>query len=127
MESEVRMSIYATLWRVTVHEYFDDHGHEVWAQGVPSWIRYSGPGWDEWLPPPIEPRDDNAGYSRMRAVFLCDRFTTKATERCGQEYVNPLLVMTGDEYTSMRWVDLLEKIQDAIKQRRGPLLSISVY
>ncbi|HVQ45129.1 MAG TPA: hypothetical protein VMT30_09320 [Candidatus Saccharimonadia bacterium] len=53
----------------------------------------------------------------LRAVFICDELTTKGTERNGQEYVNPLLVLTGAEYQTIVWEDLLIRITDAVSER----------
>ncbi len=55
-----------------------------------------------------------------RAVFICDDKTTKGTERSGQEYVNPVLMLTGKEYARIKWIDLQDKIADAIEQRWVP-------
>ena len=116
------MSIYATLWELHVPP--DDgwcYGNEgagsdgcrcvdVYAQAVPAHIDYTGSMWDGWLPPPVEDRDGN-----FRAVFICGPSTTKGTERCGQEYVNPLVVLTGDEYEEVGWRVLLHRIFDALE------------
>jgi hypothetical protein len=73
---------------------------------------YSG-----FLPPPIETDDmGNANYNRA-VVFVTDE-TKKGTERCGQEYVNPLLVLTGEEYAKMPFEELLHRLEEAI--RSGP-------
>jgi hypothetical protein len=42
----------------------------------------------------------------------------KGTKRNGQEYVNPLFVMTGEGYAKMTFDELLHKIQEAV--RSGP-------
>jgi hypothetical protein len=54
----------------------------------------------------------------MRAVFICDDLTKKATERNGQEYVNPVLVLTGAEYDALSFPDLLERIESSVAERR---------
>lgn len=138
------MSIYATIWNILLED--EDHGgaysdawFEVWCQAVPNHINeqngYGGPGFDEWLPAfihepgcvmrkteipsrSVEPDwyDCDCGD---RAYFICDKFTTKATPRNGQEYVNPLLVLTGPEYRAMTWTDMLIRLEEAVAAR-GP-------
>lgn len=112
------MSIYATLW----HLYFPRDGDwaddlddlvELYAQAVPPHIDYTGPIWD-WLPPPVPDTDDLEVVPTPRAVFIVGPNTSKGTARNGQEYVNPLLVLTGEEYERIRWVDLLKRIQQAL-------------
>ena len=44
--------------------------------------------------------------------------TKKGTERSGQEYVNPLLVLSGEEYAKMSFDGLLHRLEEAI--RSGP-------
>jgi hypothetical protein len=82
---------------------------EVFAQAVPQHINYTGEAW-EWLPPPVSP---NAPYPR--AVVICGPYTTKVTPRCGQEYANPLLILTGEEYAGITWRDLWDRIDVALE------------
>ncbi len=58
----------------------------------------------------------NAEYNRA-VVFVTDE-TQKGTKRNGQEYANPLFVMTGEEYARMSFEELLHRIEEAI--RSGP-------
>ena len=58
----------------------------------------------------------NAEYNRA-VVFVTDE-TKKGTNRSGQEYADPLLVLTGEEYAKMTFDELLTKLQEAI--RSGP-------
>jgi hypothetical protein len=116
------MSIYATLWTIKIETEFDKW-HEVYAQAVPGWINYIGKEW-EWLPPELYPSntpssvmENSENFIRFRAVYICDDLTTKGTERNGQEYVNPLLVLTGEEYEKILWKDLLDKINEKIQTR----------
>jgi hypothetical protein len=55
----------------------------------------------------------------MRAVFFVERGDEKGTERCGQEYVKPLLMLTGSDYENIRFVDLLTKLEDALDKKYG--------
>lgn len=103
------MSIYATLWELQVKHPATDEWVELYAQAVPAHVDYTGPAWDAWLPPPVDPDGDV-----FRAVFICQEgATTKGTPRCGQEYVAPLLVFTGAEYQALGIDTLLERIEQA--------------
>ncbi|MEE8583651.1 MAG: hypothetical protein V3T83_02245, partial [Acidobacteriota bacterium] len=42
----------------------------------------------------------------------------KGTERSGQEYRNPLLVLTGKEYAAISFVELHDRICDALRGQR---------
>ena len=123
------MSIYATLWSIQVQDpaapFTDPRWVTVTAQAVPPHIGSPTPGsgyedgdpYSSFLPPPIETDDmGNANYNRA-VVFVTDE-TKKGTERCGQEYVNPLLVLTGEEYAKMPFEELLHRLEEAI--RSGP-------
>lgn len=110
---------------------------EVWCQSVPNHINeqngYGGPGFDEWLPAfvhepgcvmrttKIRHRSGTDDYYDCdcgdRAYVICDRLTTKGTPRCGQEYVNPLMVLTGPEYRAISWAEMLARLEDAVAAR----------
>jgi hypothetical protein len=49
-------------------------------------------------------------------VYVCSPHTTKGTERCGQEYVNPLLTLKGEEYARIGWEDLWGRISKAVEK-----------
>ena len=118
------MSIYATLWFLkfpcdsTRHEGCE--WAEVVAQGVPGHIGTPTPGhgyedgdpYASFLPPAIQiPADDDEdGDYPMRAVVFVKRGTPKGTDRSGQEYVNPLLVMSGQEYAETPFDTLYDRI-----------------
>ena len=118
------MSIYATLWSLRfprTGQYFAGCDWiEVHGQAVPGWVGTPTPGWGwedgdlygDFLPPPIflEGEDDK----RLRAVFIVTAETKKGTDRCGQEYVDPLLVFTGAEYERMTFNELYYRICDAL-------------
>lgn len=102
------MSIYGTLWHLNFPDPSDlePFGVTVYAQAVPAHIDYDGEGW-EFLPPPVP--DTGEAYN-FRAVVLCAPWTTKGTARNGQEYVNPLLTLTGAEYRAATWIELHDRI-----------------
>ena len=123
------MSIYATLWSIQVQDPAAPLTNPRWvtvtAQAVPPHIGSPTPGcgyedgdpYADFLPPPVETDEmGNAGYNRA-VVFVTDE-TKKGTERSGQEYVNPLLVLTGEEYANMSFEELLHRLEEAI--RSGP-------
>jgi hypothetical protein len=66
-----------------------------------------------------EPRKYHDCECGPRAVFLCDDLTTKGTARNGQEYVNPVLVLTWPEYEAATFSDLLDRITESVAERRG--------
>jgi hypothetical protein len=124
------MSIYATLWSLMFprfgDHYFGCEWVEVVAQGVPGHIGTPTPGfgyedddlYTEFLPPPVTV--DSEGDSEfMRAVVFVTRRTAKGTPRSPQEYVNPLLVLSGRDYASIPFADLHERICDALRGK-GP-------
>src|SRR5436190_23858581 len=100
------MSIYATLAEFGVGRFGDKEMVRIFVQGVPPHIDYVGTGW-EFLPPPVDPEGKT-----MRAVFFVESGDAKGTERCGQEYVRPLLMLTGAEYEGIRFVDLMERLEE---------------
>lgn len=125
------MSIYATIGEFGIlksgpRDWQNPQFIRVWIQGVPPHIDYTGEAWD-WLPPPIphisEDQDgkDYADDAPMRAiVFVLDN-TEKGTVRCGQEYVNPLLIVSGEEYSRMTFIDVMEKVYANYRQQTSSL------
>jgi len=124
------MSIYATLWELKFPRGGDYHfsceWEEVVAQGVPAHIGTPTPGhgyedgdpYRSFLPPAIpvvEPYDMQA----MRAVVII----RSGTEKIGQEYVNPLLVLTGQEYSAITFDALYHRICDALRGSRPKLVA----
>jgi hypothetical protein len=124
------MSIYATLWSLKFPRYGDDYIGCEWirvrAQGVPAHIGTptrgfgydGGDPYSEFLPPPVELNADGDGEF-MRAVVIVTEETQKGTARSAQEYINPLLVLSGREYASIPFVELHAKICDALRGK-GP-------
>ena len=131
------MSIYATLWRLQFPRRGDDHTGcewiEVIAQGVPAHIGTPSAGFGyeggdpyaSFLPPAVEvPLDENA--QTMRAVVFVTEGTSKGTDRSPQEYVRPLLVLSGSEYAAIPFGDLHEKICAALRGDRPRLVAESL-
>lgn len=98
---------------------------QVTAQAVPPHIGSPTPGcgyedgdpYGDFLPPPVETDEHGEADYHRAVVFITDE-TEKGTKRSGQEYVDPLLVLTGEEYAKMPFQVLLEKLEEAI--RSGP-------
>ncbi len=130
------MSIYATLWRLKFPRYGDDHTGcewiEVIAQGVPPHIGASAPGqpgeeedpYATFLPPAgVIPVDDDG--PTMRAVVFVTEGTPKGRLRSPQEYVDPLLVLSGHEYAAITFSQLHEMICDALRGDHPRLIAES--
>jgi hypothetical protein len=123
------MSIYATLWSIQVQDPAASLTNPRWvtvtAQAVPPHIGSPTPGcgyeggdpYADFLPPPIETDETGSADYNRAVVFVTDE-TKKGTGRSGQEYVNPLLVVTGKEYAKMSFDELLHRLEEAI--RSGP-------
>lgn len=115
------MSIYATLGEIGIRRFGDENMIEIRIQAVPPHIDYTGPAWD-FLPPPVDPDGQT-----NRAVLFVERGTPKGTERCGQEYLRPLLTLTGHEYETIPFADLLNRLEEALDRKYGPCPSIIFY
>ena len=119
------MSIYATHWIVKFRRYGDAHPGcewvEVIGQGVPAHIGTpsrghgyeSGDPFSSFLPPavPIPHNDDG---TTLRAMVI----VRQGTEKVGQEYVRPLLVLSGSEYAAIPFLELHERICAALRGDR---------
>lgn len=123
------MSIYASLWRLK----FPVHGVyrpacdwiEVRAQAVPGHIGTPTPGYNDegdpyadFLPPPVELTREHD--QRKRAVVIVSEHTRKGTARHPQEFEDPLLVLSADEYDALTFDALHERICDALLDRCPP-------
>ncbi len=113
------MSIYATLWEIKVprrHE-FDDEWVEVYAQAVPPHIGHpshypEGDPYADFLPPVVQQYDPESNNpEQYRAVVIVQE---GRAEKEGQRYTDPLLVLSGKEYASIPFHELLDRIHRAI-------------
>ena len=123
------MSIYATLWHLKFPRYGDDHTDCEWvdviAHGVPAHIGSPTPGcgydggdpYAEFLPAAVEVEPDDDGTA-LRAVVFVTAGTAKGTTRSGQEYVNPLLVLSGRAYEALSFGQVHRRICDALRGSR---------
>jgi hypothetical protein len=120
------MSIYATLWQLKFPKDGDDYIGCEWitvtAQGVPPHIGSPTPGcgyedgdpYAAFLPPPVR-TDADGDHENMRAVVVITEDTRKGTDRSPQEYVQPLLVLTGEAYATMTFDALYTQICAALR------------
>lgn len=92
------------------------------AQGVPAHIGTptrgfgyeEGDPYAEFLPPAVEVNADGDGEF-MRAVVIVTEETQKGSARSPQEYVKPLLVLSGRHYASISFIELHTRICDALR------------
>jgi len=54
-------------------------------------------------------------------VAIVTEHSIKGTERSGQEFLSPLLVLTGQEYARSTFEELHERICDALRGNRSPI------
>ena len=123
------MSIYATLWTLKFPRNGDDYTGCEWisvlAQGVPPHIGSlsAGSGYEggdpyaSFLPPPVRTGSDGES-PYLRAVVFITAGTRKGTARNAQEYADPLLVLSGEEYASMSFQTLYRRIGQALRGGR---------
>lgn len=131
------MSIYATLWELKwprdgIWALTDDDFVRVWCQAVPPHIGHpshypEGDPYGDFLPPVVQPDSELTDDAPYRAVVMCGPLTTKGTARCPQEYENPLLTLTGEEYQSISWVELYDRIGAALRQQLGESRTAAVF
>jgi hypothetical protein len=122
------MSIYATQWILKFPRFGDVYTGCEWVgvigQGVPAHIGTPGYGYEAgdpyaaFLPPAIRMReDDDDGLLRAMVVVR------EGTEKVGQEYVVPLLVLSGAEYTTISFHELHDRICDALRGSRPRVIA----
>ena len=128
------MSIYATLWKLKFPKEGDEHSDcewiEVTAQAVPPHVGSptlgngyeSGDPFAAFLPPAVE-TDADGDATHNRAVIFITEYSIKGTERAGQEYVSPLLVLAGKEYAQITFEELHQRICDALRGNRSPVVA----
>jgi hypothetical protein len=56
-------------------------------------------------------------------VAIVTEHSIKGTERSGQEYVSPLLLLTGAAYARMTFDELHHHICDALRGNRSPVVA----
>lgn len=128
------MSIYTTLWTLKFPAHGDAHSGCEWetvmGQGVLGHIGTpteghgyeSGDPYASFLPPAIPMPDDEDDLG-LRAIVI----VRQRTEKIGQEYIGPLLVLSGDEYRAMTFEVLHRRICDALRGRRPRVVAEFIY
>jgi hypothetical protein len=128
------MSIYATLWTLKFPKEGDEVAGCEWiavrAQAVPPHIGSPTPGcgyedgdpFASFLPPAIATNADGEAPFHRAVVFVTE-YSMKSTARSGQEYASPLLVLTGEEYARITFAELHEKICNALRGNRAPVIA----
>lgn len=128
------MSIYATLWKLKFPKEGDEHMDcewiEVTAQAVPPHIGSPTPGngyengdpFAAFLPPALETNPDGEAPHNRAVVFVTE-YTNKGTERSGQEYASPVLVLTGEEYARITFDELHRRICDGLRGNRSTIVA----
>lgn len=124
------MSIYATQWILKFPKYGDVYTGCEWVdvlgQGVPAHIGTPTPGYGYeagdpyagFLPPAIPVSEDEESASLRAMVIVRDH-----TEKVGQEYIVPLLVLSGDEYDATPFQVLHDRVCDALRGSRPRLVA----
>ena len=62
--------------------------------------------------------NEDGEAENMRAVVIVTEETGKGTPRNGQEYISPLLTLTGTEYSKLPFPELHKRICDALRGGR---------
>jgi hypothetical protein len=96
-----------------------DEYAEVYIQFVPPHIGHpkyypNGDDCAEFLPP-LPPDIDPDDWTVQRAAVFVGPNTEKGTERHGQEYRNPLLVLSGAEYNAITFKELWARLERAFE------------
>jgi hypothetical protein len=119
------VSIYATYWVLQFPRYGDAHTGCEWisviGQGVPAHIGTPTPGhgyedgdpYAAFLPPAIPVPEGDDGTA-LRAMVIVREGTAKRV----QEYIGPLLVLSGEEYAQIPFPELHDRICDALRGDR---------
>ena len=97
-----------------------DHGHR---SGRSRTHRTQGEDpYADFLPPPVLAGKDGEPEFLRAVVFVTER-TPKGTPRNGQEYVHPLLVISGEAYAQTTFADLHARICDALRGDRPRIVA----
>ncbi len=127
------MSIYSTLWRLRFPRDGDAYAGcewvELFAQGVPAHVGTPTPGYgyesgdpyEAFLPPALR-LEDGTHENNLRAVVFVVSTARKGTNRAGQEYESPLLVLSGAEYVATPFQDLHDRLCDALRGTKPRLV-----
>jgi hypothetical protein len=119
------VSIYSTLWVLKFPRYGDYHWDCDWVEVVGQGVRAhigtptSGYGYEagdpyaDFLPPAVAVPDGCDGIALRAIVIVRD-----GAEKSGQRYVDPLLVLSGEQYAAVPFDRLHQQICDALRGDR---------
>jgi len=82
----------------------------------------NGDPYAAFLPPPVK-TDENGDAPFVRAVVFVTEHSVKGTDRNGQEYPSPLLVLSGEEYAHITFEELHSRLCDALRGNRAPVVA----
>ncbi len=128
------MSIYATLWTLKFPRFGDEHSGCEWVrvigQGVlnhvgtptPGYGYESGDPYAGFLPPAVPLVDEDDEGTTLRAIVI----VREDTEKVGQEYIGPLVVLSGEAYAAMPFQALHDRICDALRGIRPRLIAETI-
>jgi hypothetical protein len=71
-----------------------------------------------FLPPEKDGPDPDEDDMSPRAVVFVTEHSRKGTDRSGQEYADPLLVLSGEEHERIPFVELHEKLCASLRGNR---------
>lgn len=122
------------MWTVKFPKEGDEHlgceWIEVRAQAVPAHVGSPTPGcgyeagdpYAAFLPPAIE-TDADGEAPFHRAVVIVTEHSIKGTERSAQEYLSPLVCLTGEQYARVTFDELHRRICDALRGNRAAVVA----
>ena len=128
------MSIYATQWTLKFPRFGDEHSKCEWVrvigQGVPNHVGTptdgygyeSGDPYSGFLPSAVPVIDEGDEGARLRAIVI----VREDTEKVGQEYIGPLVVLSGEEYAATPFQVLHDRICDALRGIRPRLIAEAI-
>lgn len=115
------MSIYATLWALRFPRFGEFHIDCEWvtvlAQAVPAHVGAEGGDYCASFLPPLP----ESVAADIRAVVFVIQGAEEGTPRSGQEYIAPLLVLSGKEYAAVPFRVLHERLCDVLRGGRPRL------
>jgi hypothetical protein len=92
---------------------------------TPGYGYESGDPYESFLPPALRIGTE-ASEDDLRAVVFVTGTATKGTNRSGQEYESPLLMLSGAEYAAMSFQVLHDKLCAALRGTK-PRLVLEVF
>jgi hypothetical protein len=91
-------------------------------------LSHAGLGYEDgdpyasFLPPALQTNAEGEAPFDRAVVFVTE-YSIKGTPRSGQEYASPLLVLTGEEYSRISFAELHQKLCDALRGNRSPVIA----